>query len=65
MKIAATEYANAAAAIEAAKETEAPILLDGRCLVVPERRAYQLEEQGVAFAYVARHEGRIVTIPVN
>ena len=54
----AIQYAQAAGKGEA-------ILLNGRNLLVTWEVAERLASEGVDFAYLCDHKGRIVTIPVN
>jgi hypothetical protein len=61
----ANEYTTANDAIHAKGPEEDAILLSGRFLVIPSIEADQLAEIGLTFAYLYRHEQKIVTIPVN
>jgi hypothetical protein len=60
------EFATAAEAIRhAAEHRPVAIAVAGRHLVVPKAEADRLAAAGVAFAYLAEVEGRVVTVPVN
>jgi len=60
------EFATAGEAIRfAAANRPVAIRLDGKNLVVRRQDADRLEADGVEFAYLHDHEGRIVTVPVN
>jgi hypothetical protein len=68
--LASMPYPTARAAIEACEEGEVAIRLDGMNLVVDRESAYELDAEGIEFAYLAfmaRPDGQrvVVTVPVN
>jgi len=62
----AEAFADARAAIRRSHEGGGKaILLNGRRLVVSEANVLNLKDLGATFAYLAEHNGVVVTIPVN
>jgi hypothetical protein len=68
--LASTPYLTAREAIDACQEGEVAILLDGMNLVLDRESAYELDAEGIEFAYLCylmRSDGQrvVVTVPVN
>jgi hypothetical protein len=65
MKVQATEYETAREAIANADAETAAVLLNGKIATIARADAERLAAAGASFAYLACHEGKVVTIPVN
>ena len=66
MEFKAIECKTPHEAIELAEASDAnAIRMDGRNLVVSQVETDRLMDAGLPFAYLADHNGTIVTIPVN
>ena len=68
--LASMPYPTAREAIDACQKGEVAIRLDGMNLVLDRESAYELDAEGVEFAYLAlltRADGQrvVVTVPVN